>query len=60
MRSRVIYYGGNKEGINSKGRDKGICNKGQDNRKDNKGKAQLFICTSNALFINNSVNRKSL
>jgi hypothetical protein len=38
MRSRVIYYGGDKEGINSKGRDKGIYNKGQDDRKDSKSK----------------------
>jgi hypothetical protein len=27
-RSRVIYYKGDKEGINGKGRDKGIYNKG--------------------------------
>jgi hypothetical protein len=37
-RSRVIYYKGDKEGINSKERDKGIHNKGQDNRKDSRGK----------------------
>ena len=60
MRSRVIYYRGDKEGINSRGRDKGIRNKGQDNRRDNRSKVQSFICTSNILFIDNSVNRKSL
>ena len=27
-RSRAIYYRGDKEGINSRGRDKGICDKG--------------------------------
>jgi hypothetical protein len=36
MRSRVIYYKEDKEGINGKGKDKGIYNKGQDNRKDSK------------------------
>ena len=60
MRSRAIYYRGDKEGMNGKGRDKGISNKGQDDGRDGRGKAQLFICTSNALFIDNSVNRKSL
>jgi len=60
MRSRVIYYRGDKEGINGRGRDKGICNKGRDNRRDGRGKAQLFIYASDALFIDNSVNRKSL
>jgi hypothetical protein len=59
MRSRAIYYKRDKEGINSKGRDKRIHNKGQDNRKDNKGEVQSFIHTSNALFINNFVNRRS-
>ena len=59
MRSRAIYYRGDKEGINGRGRDKGICNKGQDNR-DGRGKAQSFIYTSDASFIDNSVNRKSL
>jgi hypothetical protein len=60
MRSRVIYYRGDKEGINSRGRDKGIYNKGRDNRKNNRGEVQSFIYTSNALFINNFINRKSL
>jgi len=58
MRSGAICYGGDKEGINGRGRDKGIRNKGRDNR-DGRGKAQLFICASDALFIDNSVNRKS-
>jgi hypothetical protein len=39
MRSRAIYYRGNKEGINGKKRDKRIHNKGQDNGKDSRGKA---------------------
>ena len=60
MRSRAIYYGGDKEGMNSRGRDKGIYNKGQDNRRDSRSKAQSFIYTSNALFADNSVDRKSL
>ena len=38
MRSKAIYYGGDKKGINSKRRDKGIHNKGQDNRRDSKSK----------------------
>jgi len=59
MRSRVIYYRGDKEGINSKGRDKGIRDKGRDNGRDGRGKAQSFICTSDALFADNSINRKS-
>ena len=59
MRSKAIYYRGGKEGINSRGRDKEIYNKGWDNR-DGRGKAQLFICASNALFADNSINRKSL
>jgi hypothetical protein len=46
--------------MNSKGRDKEIHDKGQDNRKDNKSKVQSFIYISNALFTDNSVNRKSL
>ena len=37
-RSRVIYYRGDKEGINGRGRDKGIRDKGQDNG-DGRGKA---------------------
>jgi len=60
MRSRAICYRGDKKGINSRGRDKGIRDKGQDNRRDGRGKAQLFIYTSDALFIDNSVNKKSL
>ena len=60
MRSRAIYYREDKEGINSRGRNKGIRDKGRDNGKDGRGKAQLFICASNALFIDNSINRKSL
>ena len=60
IRSRVIYYRGDKEGINSRGRDKGIRDKGRDNRRDGRGKAQLFIYTSDILFIDNSVNRRSL
>ena len=37
MRDKVIYYRGDKEGINSRGRD--ICDKGRDNRKDGRSKA---------------------
>ena len=58
-RSRAIYYRGDKEEINSRGRYKGIYNKGRDNG-DSRSEAQLFIYTSNVLFIDNSVNRKSL
>jgi hypothetical protein len=36
MRSRAIYYGGDKEGMNSRGKDKGIHDKRQDDRKDGK------------------------
>jgi len=39
IRSRAIYYRGDKKGINGRGRDKGIYNKGQDNRRDGRGKA---------------------
>jgi hypothetical protein len=46
MRGKVIYYRGD--------------DKGQDNRRDSRGEVQLFIYASDALFINNSVNRKSL
>jgi len=46
--------------MNGRERDKGIHDKGQDNRRDGRGKAQLFICASNALFADNSINRKSL
>jgi len=60
MRSRAIYYRGDKEGINGKGKDKGIRDKGRDDRRDGRGKAQLFIYTSNVLFADNSINRKSL
>ena len=60
MRSRAIYYGGDKEGMNSRGKDKGIRDKGQDDRRDSRSKVQLFIYASNALFADNSVNRKSL
>ena len=60
IRSRAIYYGGDKEGINSKERDKGICDKGWDNRRDSRGEIQSFIYASDVLFIDNFVNRKSL
>jgi hypothetical protein len=60
MRSKVIYYKGDKEGINGKGRDKRIHDKGWDNRKDSKSEVQLFIYISDASFINNFINRKSL
>jgi hypothetical protein len=60
IKSRAIYYREDKEGINSKKRDKGIYNKRQDNRKDSKSKIQSFICISNALFIDNFINKKSL
>ena len=46
--------------MNSRGRNKGIHNKGQDDRKNGKNKAQSFICASDALFADNSVDRKSL
>ena len=46
------------EGINGKGRD--INNKGRDNGRNGRGKAQLFIYTSDILFTDNSINRKSL
>jgi len=39
IRSRAIYYRGDKEGTNGKERDKGISNKRQDNRKDSKSEA---------------------
>jgi len=58
MRSRVIYYRGDKEGINGRGRDKEIRDKGQ-NDGDGRGKAQLFICASDISFADNSINRKS-
>jgi len=59
MRSRVIYYRGDKEQINGKERDKEISDKGRDNG-DSRSKAQLFIYTSDILCTDNSVNRKSL
>jgi hypothetical protein len=34
--------------------------KGRDDGRDGRGKAQLFICASDASFADNSVNRKSL
>jgi len=46
--------------MNSRGRDKGIRDKGRDDGGDGRSKAQSFICASDALFANNSVNRKSL
>ena len=46
--------------MNSRERDQEIHNKRQDNRKNGKSKVQLFICVSNTLFTDNSVNRKSL
>ena len=58
MRSKAIYYRGDIEGTNSKGRD--INGKGRDNRRNSKSKVQLFICISNVLFTDNSINRKSL
>jgi len=57
-RSRAIYYRGDKEEINGKGRDKGIRDQGQDDG-DGRSKAQLFIYASDALFADNSINRKS-
>ena len=46
--------------MNGKKRDKGISNKEQDNGKDSKNEVQSFICASNASFVDNSVDRKSL
>src|ERR1700733_11363882 len=57
-RSRAIYYGGDKEGTNGRGRDKGIRDKGRDDG-DGRGEAQSFICASDASFADNSVDRKS-
>ena len=34
--------------------------KGRDDGRDGRGEAQSFICASDALFINNTINRKSL
>ena len=58
-RSRVIYYRGDKEGMNGRGRDKGIRDKGRDNG-DGRSEAQSFIYASDVLFADNSVDRKSL
>jgi len=60
MRGKAIYYRGDIKGINGKGKNKGIYNKGQDNGKDGRSEVQSFIYASNALFIDNSVNIKSL
>ena len=46
--------------MNGKGKDKEIRDKGRDDGRDGRGIAQLFIYASDALFIDNSVNRKSL
>jgi len=59
IRSRAICYRGDKEGTNGRGKDKEIRDKGRDDGRDSKSKAQLFICTSDALFTDNSINRKS-
>ena len=40
-------------------REIGISDKGQDDRRDGRGKAQLFIYASDALFTDNSIDRKS-
>jgi len=45
--------------MNGRGRDKEIHDKGRDNGRDSRSKAQLFICASDALFADNSINRKS-
>ena len=45
--------------MNGRGRDKGIYNKGRDNG-DGRSKAQSFIYASDVLFMDNSINRKSL
>ena len=37
----------------------GIRNKGRDDGRDGRGKAQLFICASDILFTDNTVDRKS-
>jgi len=59
MRSRAICYRGDEEGINGRRRDKGIRDKGQNDGRDGRGEAQSFICASDALFTDNSINRKS-
>ena len=45
------------EGTNSKGRN---ISKGWGDGRDGRSEAQSFICASNALFIDNSIDRKSL
>jgi len=60
IRGRAIYYRGDTEGMNGKGRDKRTSNKEQDNGKNGRSEVQLFICASNASFADNSINRKSL
>ena len=57
-RSRAIYYRGDEEGTNGRGRDKGIRDKRRDNG-DGRSQAQSFICASDALFADNSVDRES-
>jgi hypothetical protein len=56
MRGRAIYYRGDKEGINGRGRD--IRDKGRDDG-GGRGEAQSFIYASDVLFTDNSINRKS-
>ena len=46
--------------MNGRGRDKGIRDKGRDDGRDSRSKAQSFIYTSDALFTDNSIDRKSL
>ena len=46
--------------MNGKGRNIGIYDKGQDNGRDGRSEAQSFIYASNVLFVDNSVDRKSL
>ena len=46
--------------MNGRRRDKGIRDKGRDDSRDGRSKAQLFICAGDILFIDNSINRKSL
>src|SRR6266702_4538541 len=56
-RGKAIYYGGDTEGTNSKGRN--ISDKGRDDGRDGRSEAQSFICASDASFADNSVDRKS-
>jgi hypothetical protein len=46
--------------MNGRGKDKRIRDKGRDDGRDGRSKAQSFIYTSDALFADNSINRKSL